>query len=295
MSVASQIKGIFVQEKRDDLEHMLGWELWDYKFLGEIYSGSVSTVCRALTPDDRIVAIKFLKVDQANVRSARSHFRREAYLTAQWNHERLVRVLDYFPEVHQPAIVLEYFDDRNLKHRILHKEDVIKTNCLRIMREAFEGLRYIHDSGYVHLDIKPENILINDEGESRLIDFTLSERIGEFKLGVRKIAGTRSYIAPETIRRKNPVPQTDLYSLACAFYEMLTFRNVFVAESPNDLLKKHLKGTPSSLRSHINDVHPLLDGLLMQMLEKKPSNRPEDCTECLEKLSSIPSITTTDG
>jgi serine/threonine protein kinase len=295
MSVASQIKEIFVHEKRDDLEHMLGWELWDYKFLGEIYSGSVSTVCRALTPDDRIVAIKFLKVDQVNVRGARKHFRREAYLTAQWNHERLVRVLDYFPEVHQPAIVLEYFDDRNLKQRILHKEEVIKVNCLRIMREALEGLRFIHDSGYIHLDIKPENILVNNEGESRLIDFTLAERIGEFRLGVRKIAGTRSYIAPETIRRKNPVPGTDLYSLACAFYEMLTFKNVFVAETPNSLLKKHLKEKPSSLRSNINDVHPLLDDLIMQMLEKQPSNRPDDCTECLEKLNNVPSITITNG
>jgi len=273
--------------KKKELGHMLGRQLWDYKILGEIYTGSVSTVCRALAPDDRLVAMKFLKVDQANVREARKKFQREAQLTAQWNHERLISVLDYYPEVHQPAMILEYFDDRNMKFRILHKHEVIRAHTLRIMQQCLEGLQYIHDNGYVHLDIKPENILINDEGEARVIDFTITERIGRFHLGVRKIQGSRSYIAPETIRRRPPTPQTDIYSLGCSFYETLSARPPFRAEQPNQLLTKHLREQPSGIRNFVQHINPKLDELVMKMLAKKPADRPADCGAALDLLSKI--------
>jgi len=273
--------------KKKEFGHMLGWQLWDYKILGEIYSGSVSIVCRALAPDDRLVAMKFLKVDQANVRDARKKFQREAQLTAQWHHERLIAVLDYYPEVHQPAMIMEYFDDRNLKFRILHKHEVIRTHTLSIMRQCLEGLRYIHDNGYVHLDVKPENILINDEGEARVIDFTITERVGRFHLGVRKIQGSRSYIAPETIRRRPPTAQTDIYSLGCSFYEMLSARTPFRAEAPNQLLTKHLREQPAGIRNYVQHIHPKLDELVMKMLAKKPADRPSDCGEALDLLAKV--------
>jgi len=293
MSLRDKLRDIsgdhFGLSKKKQFEHMIGWELWDYKLLGEIYSGSVSIVCRAMAPDDRLVAMKFLKVDQANMRYARKAFQREAQLTALWNHERLIKVLDYYPEVYQPAIILEYFDDRNMKHHVLHKNTMVREKCLKIMREATEGLGYIHDTGYIHLDVKPENILINEDAESRVIDFTLSERIGKFSLGPRKVRGSRSYIAPETILKRRPIPQTDIYSLGAAFYEMLAWRTVFVADDPNALLRKHVREQPSSIRNYVQNIHPLLDELVLQMLAKNPTDRPADCAEIVQRISKIPS------
>jgi serine/threonine protein kinase len=155
------------------------------------------------------------------------------------------------------------------------------------MRHSLEGLRYIHDTGYVHLDVKPENILINDEGEARVIDFTITERIGKFHFSVRKIRGSRSYIAPETIRRRPPTPQTDVYSLGCSFYEMLSGRTPFRADDPNQLLTKHLREQPPLIKNYVPNIHPLVDDLIQKMLAKKPGDRPTDCGAALEMLAPI--------
>ena len=287
-----RLKEILKNKKKsyDHLERMRGWELWDYRLRGEVYSGAVSTVCRALAPDDEMVVLKFMNVDLANIREARRLFQQEAHLTAQWNHPKLIQVIDYYPEVHQPTLVLGFFHDRNLKQRLMHKEKILKTNGLSIMRQALEGLQYIHDEGYIHRDIKPENILVNDEGESRLIDFTLTVKKDALNFGIRKISGTRSYIAPETIRRRAPVPATDIYSLGISFYEMVAYRLPFVAADGNTILRKHLKEPPTSLKSFDPNINPVVDEIILKMLAKKPENRPESCGFILAKLADLDSI-----
>lgn len=279
--------------KANKVEHQTEWQLWDYKLIGEIYRGSVSTVCRALTPDQRTVAIKFLNVDQTNVREARKHFQREVYLTAKMNHERLIKVIDYYPEAHQPAIVMEYFDNKNLKQRIMHKDPVIRQHGLRIIRDCLEGLGFIHSElGYVHRDIKPENILISEQGEARIVDFTIATKPGKFSFGVRKIAGTRIYIAPETIRRRPPTFQTDLYSLGCTFYEMIASRPPFIAEDMTEILSKHLTEPPVQLKHHVPNIDPEVDKMILMMLAKKPENRPENCQTILARLAKVKALYT---
>ncbi|MDP6507069.1 MAG: hypothetical protein QF886_25810, partial [Planctomycetota bacterium] len=124
----------------------------------------------------------------------------------------------------------------------------------------------------------------------RLIDFTLALRVGAFHMGARKIDGTRSYIAPETIRRKAPVPGTDLYSLACSFYEMITFRPPFVADDPNMILSKHLKEPPTHLKNYTPNVDSTVDEVIVSMLAKRPQDRPTDCATVLQKLARVESL-----
>ncbi|MBI2194618.1 MAG: serine/threonine protein kinase [Planctomycetes bacterium] len=279
--------------KSKQVEHQTGWQLWDYKIIGEIYRGSVSTVCRAMTPDQRMVAIKFLNVDQSNVREARKHFQREVYLTAMMKHERLIKVVDYYPEDHQPAIVMEYFDNKNLKQRILHKDPALKQYGLKIMRDCLEGLGYIHGQlGYVHRDIKPENILVSEQGEARIVDFTIAAKVGGVSFGLRKIAGTRLYIAPETIQRKAPTFPTDLYSLGCTFYEMIAMRPPFVGEDMTTILTKHLHEAPVQLKHFAPTIDSEADKLILQMLAKKPESRPESCQACLSRLVKVKALYT---
>ena len=104
-------------------------------------------------------------------------------------------------------------------------------------------MQYLHEQGWIHRDIKPDNFLVNEEGDVKLIDFALAarERKGLGKLfGRTKVQGTRSYMAPEQIRGKGLDARTDIYSFGCMLYELVSGRLPFTGVSPEELLRKHL-------------------------------------------------------
>ena len=149
----------------------------------------------------------------------------------------------------------------------------------------------MHGRGWVHRDVKPENILFNKSGEVRVIDYALAKRIsgGLSKLFGGKVAreGTRTYIAPEQIRCEPPSPSSDIYSFGITCYELACGRPPFRANSSQELLEKHLGEKPIPLMSHNKQVTPEFNDLVLKMIQKRAADRFSSLDEFLSRFRSI--------
>jgi serine/threonine protein kinase len=149
----------------------------------------------------------------------------------------------------------------------------------------------MHESGWVHRDVKPENVLVNKSGETRLIDYALARRhvSGLGRLFRRKgpVQGTRSYMSPEQIRGEFPSPSADVYSFGVTCYELACGRPPFRANSENELLNKHLREPPLPLTAYKKAVTPEFNDLVMEMLRKKPDARLSNLREFLSRFRTV--------
>jgi serine/threonine protein kinase len=190
-----------------------------------------------------------------------------------------------------PYFVMEFFPAGNLKLRIMHKKwDFIKEKAHEIFKQAATALAYMNASGWVHRDVKPDNLIVNSAGEVRLIDFALAERVskhGFFRRRKGRTAGTRSYMSPEQVRGESLDGRADVYSFGATMYEVITGRPPFRASSPVELLNKQITEKPLSPRSINKDVTEECAALILRMLAKKKEDRPRDFHEVLMALRGM--------
>jgi serine/threonine protein kinase len=181
---------------------------------------------------------------------------------------------------------MEFFPGKNLKLRIMHKDPILKEKGHKIITQAASGLAHVNSKGWVHRDVKPDNILVNSSGEVRIIDFALAKRIGGgglfgwFKKRT-KTSGTRSYMSPEQIRSESLDGRADVYSFGATLYEMVTGRPPFRGLSPNDLLTKHLREKPVTPAAYNPDITDEFANLILRMLAKDKKERPQNFAEFL--------------
>lgn len=205
------------------------------------------------------------------------------------SHPNVIRMYDLVLSGDAPFLVLELFSELNMKQALRSGPDSLGYMLEKIVVQSAEGLFHMHSKGWVHCDIKPDNLLVSRDGDVKLIDFTISRRIkkGISKLlsrRTRNVQGTRSYMAPEQIRGLTLDGRTDVYSLGCVFFELVTGKLPYTGESPNDLLQKHISAPiPSPLVANEN-VTPEFTGVIRSMMAKKPDDRPESMWELLKTL-----------
>jgi serine/threonine protein kinase len=156
---------------------------------------------------------------------------------------------------------------------------------MKIFKQATTGLAYMHASGYVHCDVKPDNLLVNAAGQLKWIDFAITRKIptGFSKMFYRqgKAQGTPSYMSPEQIRRQPLDGRADIYGLACTFYELTTNRPPFRGNTIQDLLNKQLTEKAITPQAHNKDVTDEFAALVLKMLSKKKEERPATCHDVL--------------
>jgi serine/threonine protein kinase len=161
----------------------------------------------------------------------------------------------------------------------------------RIIRQSASALAYMHDKGWIHRDVKPENILANGSGEVRVIDYTIAmkPRSGLGKLFGGKVPrqGTPTYMSPEQIRCEDPAPTADIYSFGVTCYELTCGRPPFRANSQQELLNKHLRERPNPLTTYNPLVTSEFNDLIMNMIQKKPEDRIASFHEFLTRFRSI--------
>jgi serine/threonine protein kinase len=161
----------------------------------------------------------------------------------------------------------------------------------RIIREAAEGLSYLHKQGWIHRDVKPDNFLVDPDGHIRLIDFNLAQRrkgaLARMLGGKSKIQGTMSYMSPEQIRGQAIDERTDIYSFGCMLYELAGGRFPFTGVSSNELLNKHLKSKAPPVTAANNNLTTPFADLLAWMIEKKPQDRPDTMDDVLISLRAM--------
>ena len=179
----------------------------------------------------------------------------------------------------------------SLKAHLSSGLPALQSNFLKMAEDLCRAFHFMHEQGWLHRDIKPDNIMVNKAGETKVIDFSLSTRLksglGKMFGKEKTIQGTRNYIAPETILKKTADQRTDLYSLGIVFYEVVTGNLPFAGESPNALLKKHLAETPAPPTAINPNVTLELEAAILKMMAKKPADRFQSLQEAGAALRGL--------
>jgi len=265
-----------------------------YRVEAVVWTGEIAEICRAAGPDGRVVAIKRIRHGIHHRGAALRQLEREAQYGLLLDHPNVIRVLHFVPDPEVPLMVMEYFSSRNAKVRLLapRGDPLLDYRTSEMLMQMSEGLQHMHQRGMIHMDIKPENFLLSDEGQAKLTDFAIATRPVEgwrrYLPRRRRIAGTRSYIAPETLLRKRPDYRTDIYSLGITFYEILTRRAPFQGEDRDDILAMRLRTSPPFMRTYDKNLTEGIDDLVCRMLEKDPDRRPQGMAEVILRLKRLP-------
>jgi serine/threonine protein kinase len=263
-----------------------------YRLQNLMMTGQTSQVWEAVeVSSSRHFAMKLLLPEKLQDPEHRAMLYHEADVGMLLAHPNIIKIIKLEKNPHNPYFVMEFFPAGNLKLRIMHKKwDFIKEKAHDIFKQAATALAYMNASGWVHRDVKPDNIMVNSAGEVRLIDFALAQKVSAGRLFRRrkgKAAGTRSYMSPEQIRGEGLDGRADIYSFGCSMYEVVTGRPPFRAASPVELLNKHIVEKPSSPKLYNPDVTDECAELILRLIAKKKQDRLKDFHEVLMKLRTI--------
>jgi serine/threonine protein kinase len=269
-----------------------------YKLGEMIGTGGMADVY--IAKDERLsrkVAIKVLRSDLARDPSFVARFRKEALAAAGLNHPGIVAVYDS-GEKPEPYIVMELIPGHTLRE-LIHRGDRIPVDrALEIGEGILAALEYSHEQGIVHRDIKPANVMITDQGDVKVMDFGIARAlvdIGATLTSTWNIIGTAQYLSPEQAMGEIADHRSDIYSVGCLLYEVLTGRPPYTGDTPVSVAFQHVSGDlikPSTLNSELPQG---LDILLSVALAKKPVDRYQSAAEMLadiQKLRAGQAVTT---
>ena len=232
-------------------------------------------------------ALKMLKPDVVDNKEEIGYLRHEWEVAKGLNHPNVIRFYAFHTEYHSPFLVLELFTSLNLKQVLRGGPETLAYLAEKIVQESAKGLHYLHERGWIHCDIKPDNLLIDDDGTVKLIDFTIAQRSKRGLLSFlgfkQPVRGTRSYMSPEQIRGEKLDRRSDIYSLGCAFFELLSGRPPFTGSSPNELLEKHLRASIPSPVVYNKDVTKDFADLVRRMMSKRREARPKSMWDVLQE------------
>lgn len=266
-----------------------------YRLVNCMATGQSSQVWEVVElASQRHFAMKILLPEKQKDSDARKMLMHEANVGLKLAHPNVIKIQLVSKDPKNTYYVMEYFPAGSLKLRIMRKQfDFIRERAHSIFRQAATGLAYINASGWVHRDIKPDNMLVNAAGELKLIDFALAQRIQKSNFLTRlfrrkgPVQGTRSYMSPEQIRGLDLDGRADVYSFGASVYEIVTGRPPFRAATSQELLTKHIIEKVTSPQVHEKDLTDEFAALVSRMLAKKPEDRPQGFHDVLRTLNTI--------
>ena len=224
----------------------------------------------------RKVAIKLLRSDLARDPQFVSRFKKEALAAAGLNHPSIVSVFDSGEEAGNSYIVMELVHGKTLRELMSGQNSIEESQALEIIAGVLEALEYSHQNGVVHRDIKPGNIMITDKGEIKVMDFGIARVTDDpnaTMTGTWNVVGTAQYLSPEQATGEVADARSDIYSVGCLLFELLTGRTPFIGDTPVAIAYQHVSSNPP-LASDINsEVDENLDSIMQVALQKDPKNR----------------------
>jgi class 3 adenylate cyclase len=257
-------------------------------FLGE--GGRKRVFLARDTRLDREVAVAQIKTEGLDA-DGLARVQREAQSMARLgDHPNIVTVFDIGEESGQPYIVSQYMAGGELGD-LLDKAEGRRlgvAEALRISNDVRLALEHAHSQGVIHRDIKPANIWLAEDGTSKLGDFGLAVALDRSRLTIEgTMVGTVAYMPPEQALGKQPDARSDLYSLGCVLYEMLTGRPPFLGDDSVSIISQHINTAPVAPTWHNPEVPKALEALIMRCLAKNPEERPESAAAIPAVLEAI--------
>lgn len=235
------------------------------------------------------VAVKVLNVSLVMNSTFVDRFLREARAVAQLDHPNVVRILNAGEEYGRHFIVMEMVSGENLRTRLARERCIDRPEALRLITGVAHALAAAHELGLVHRDVKPDNIMVDENGAVKVADFGLARHVagvGEIT-GEGLACGTPPYMSPEQIGGQPVDGRSDLYSLGIVLYECLAGRRPFAAHDLLGWLACHTQMEPEPLRRHVHDLPDEVGTLVSRLLAKRPEERYADARELLTDLQFL--------
>jgi beta-lactam-binding protein with PASTA domain/predicted Ser/Thr protein kinase len=242
----------------------------------------------------RDVAVKVLRADLARDPSFYLRFRREAQNAAALNHPAIVAVYDTgeadTPNGPLPYIVMEYVEGVTLRD-IVHSEGPMEPKrAIEVIADACQALNFSHQHGIIHRDVKPANIMISKAGAVKVMDFGIARALadsGNPMTQTAAVIGTAQYLSPEQARGETVDARSDVYSLGCVLYEILTGEPPFVGDSPVAVAYQHVREDPVPPSQRHDGISPELDAVVLKALAKNPENRYQTAADMRTDLIRV--------
>lgn len=257
-----------------------------YQIIKSIGEGGMANVYLAYdTILERNVAVKVLRGDLANDEKFVRRFQREALQASSLSHPNIVEVYDVGEDNGEYYIVMEYVEGKHLKGLLKKRGKLTIPEVVDIMIQVTSGLTVAHDSYIIHRDIKPQNIMILDNGLVKLTDFGIALAMNSTQLTqTNSVMGSVHYLPPEGASGKGATLQSDIYSLGILMYELLTGKLPFRGETAVEIALKQLKEPMPSIRKEIPDIPQSIENIILRATAKNPKNRYADAREMHDDL-----------
>ena len=259
-----------------------------YKILDHLGTGGMATVWLGYdTILDRQVAIKTFKID-ANDEDAVKRFNREAKAVTSLSHPNIVSIYDVENEGEFYYLILEYVKGMTLKDYMIKNPLIPIETIVHIAKQIASGLSHAHQNGIIHRDIKPQNILMNDNLTCKITDFGIARAYGDTTLTqTNQMLGTVYYLSPEQARGNVATAQSDIYSLGILIFEMITGQIPFKGESAVAIALKHLQEELPDIDKYRENVPQSVKNIVLKATMKNPNERYISSKELFEDLSTV--------
>lgn len=261
---------------------MKGQKISDrYQIIKAIGEGGMANVYLAYdTILDRNVAVKVLRGDLAGDEKFVRRFQREALSASSLTHPNIVEVYDVGEDNGQYYIVMEFVEGRHLKELIKKRGKLTISEVIDIMLQITDGMSVAHDSYIIHRDIKPQNIMILENGLVKIMDFGIAMAMNSTQLTqTNSVMGSVHYLPPEQASGKGSTLQSDIYSMGIVMYELLTGSLPYKGDNAVEIALKHLKESIPSIREKLPNIPQSIENIIIKATAKNPKNRYTDARE----------------
>mgnify|MGYP003303496395 FL=1 len=232
---------------------------------------------------ERDVAVKVLRGDLSADDKFIRRFEREAQSVSNLSHKNIVEVYDVGVEDEQHYIVMEYIEGKTLKQLLKKRETLTLTEVIDIMTQLTDGIAHAHESYIIHRDIKPQNIMIEDNGLIKITDFGIAMALNATQLTqTNSVMGSVHYLPPEQASGKGATIKSDIYSLGILMYELLTGNVPFKGDNAVEIALKHMKDKIPSIRKQNPAIPQSVENILLKAAAKNPRNRYDTAREMYE-------------
>ena len=273
---------------------LIGQSLGRYRILEQLGEGGMAIVYKAY--DTRLeseVAVKVIRTEQlapSILERTLRRFEREAKALAKLTHSNIVKVLDYGEQDGKPYLVMPYLPGGTLK-QLINGKAMPYQEAARLLVPIARALAYAHQQGMIHRDVKPSNILITQSGDPMLTDFGIAKIIDDDTTmdltGTSAAVGTPEYMAPEQVTSKTVDQRADIYALGIIFYEMVTGRKPYQADTPMAVLFKHASEPLPRPKSFVSNLPDSVEQTLLKALAKRPEDRYQEMGEFASTLMRL--------
>ena len=254
--------------------------LGNYRIEAVLGVGGMGHVYRAITPNGEEVALKLVKSDLARDTVFRKRFEREARIAQSVEHPHVVPVLDTGEQEGIPYLTQRFIRGGTLGDMIERAGKVSLEVAARVIREAGSGLDALHAQGLIHRDVKPANILVDEQGVAYITDFGLAKDTqGSLLTRPGQALGSMDYMSPEQIRGADVSAATDVYALGCVLWECLLGKPPFADRQGMRVLWAHLQDDPPDPSTLSSDIPPAVGQAILHALKKEPGERPQSASD----------------